>query len=137
MKNPACESFNYPAHAREFELLMRLSRQTVRCSSQIIQSLNFLSLSGATTQHYTEKDRKFQRYHMVSQMQALRNSALSRPSVCGYLMNGHFSDEKGRPSPGPVQALPMVCFCLPNEKDHPQETVKEKFFENSVHERAF
>jgi hypothetical protein len=26
--------------------------------------------------------------------------------------------EKGRPSPGPVERLPLVGFCLPNEKEY-------------------
>ncbi len=54
---------------------------------------------------------------MVSQMRALRNSPLLRPSVNGYLTDLHVSNEKGRPSPGPVQRLPMVGSCLPNKKE--------------------
>ena len=44
-------------------------------------------------------------------------STLLRPSVNGYLPDLHVCNAKGRPSPGPVQRLPMVGFCLPNEKE--------------------
>lgn len=44
-------------------------------------------------------------------------SPLLRPSLSGYRPGLHVCSAKGRPSPGPVQRLPMVGFCLPNKKE--------------------
>lgn len=45
-------------------------------------------------------------------------SPLLRPSLNGYRPGRYVCSAKGRPSPGPVQRLPMVGFCLLDEKEH-------------------
>jgi len=54
---------------------------------------------------------------MMSHMCASRNSTLLRPSLNEYLTGLHSSWQKGRPSLGPDQRLPMFGFRLPNEKE--------------------
>lgn len=44
-------------------------------------------------------------------------SPLLRPSLNEYLPDLHVCSAKGRPSPGPVQPLPMFGFSMPNEKE--------------------
>ena len=46
------------------------------------------------------------------------HSPLLRPSISSYSPNLHVFSANGRPSPGPGQRLPMVGFCLPNEKEY-------------------
>lgn len=43
---------------------------------------------------------------------------LLRPSVREYRHVMHGRRKNGRPSVGPGQRLPMVGFCLPNDKEH-------------------
>ena len=66
---------------------------------------------------FTQSQGKAQKWGSTYPLLQIRNSPLLRPSISGYGPNLHVCSVKGRPSPGPGQRLPMVGFCLPNEKE--------------------
>jgi hypothetical protein len=118
MKIFACAQVNDSAHARFPELFVCRYRQIVCGFSQMALCRNFLSLSGVVAKHYLGKGKKFRRNYIMALACVLENSPLLRPSIHGYLTDLHNTGEKGRPSPGPVERLPLVGFCLPNEKEY-------------------
>lgn len=73
---------------------------------------------GAESGPLIQSQGKAQKWGSACPLLKIRNSPLLRPSISGYRSNLHVCSAKGRPSPGPGQRLPMVGFCLPNEKEY-------------------
>lgn len=72
---------------------------------------------GAESGPFIQSQEKAQKWGSTHPLLQIRNSPLLRPSISGYGPNLHVCSANGRPSPGPGQRLPMVGFCLPNEKE--------------------
>lgn len=72
---------------------------------------------GAESGPFIQSQGKAQKWSSTCPLLQIRNSPLLRPSISGYLPELHVCSIKGRPSLGPGQRLPMVGFCLPNEKE--------------------
>lgn len=72
---------------------------------------------GGESGTFIQSQGKAQKWGSTCPLLQIRNSPLLRPSISGYLPELRVCSRKGRPSPGPGQRLPMVGFCLPNEKE--------------------
>ena len=93
-------------HAESFASRPSISLNTIK-RNQRAESGLFIQSQG-----------KAQKWGSTCPLLQIRNSPLLRPSINGYRPYLHVFSAKGRPSPGAGQRLPMVGFCLPNEKEH-------------------
>lgn len=87
-------------------------------ASRPSNSLNKIKRNhGAESGPFIQSQWNAQKWGSTCPLLQIRNSPLLRPSLSGYRPNLHVCSAKGRPSQGPGQRLPMVGFCLPNEKE--------------------